>query len=203
MVESPGALGDHHPDLTTLLNVRRNSPIRMWVDPVSPATGLFLPYLDLDGHSNGGRPFRFRGRYEVELRTLPDPSDELSDLVARCIHAVRAWAVLRNAGDQLIPMDYDTPWGYLYRLQRDLPTLRDRGLPHLVAMAGRDGEWLGDFVAEYFDAPEVRASVAEDRGLAMALGMTTAPSIQVSNYVFRAEEMPDDIDEQVETLLHF
>jgi hypothetical protein len=202
MVESPGVFGEH-PDLTALLNVRRNSPIRLWVDPVSPATGLFLPYMDIDGHSNGGRPFRFRGRYEVELRTLPDPTDELSDLVARCIHAVRAWAVLRNGGDQLIPMDYDAPWGYLFRLQRDLETVRDRGLPHLVAMAGRDGEWLGDFVAEFFDAPEVRASVAEDRGLAMALGITTAPSIQVSNYVFRSEEMPDDIDDQVETLLHF
>jgi hypothetical protein len=202
MVESPGAFAEHL-DLATLLSVRRNSPIRVRVDPVSPATSLFLPYLDIDGHSNGGRPYRFRGRYEVELRTLPDPADELSDLVSRCLHAVRAWAVQRNAGDQLIPMDYDVPWGYLFHLQRDLSSLRERGLPHLVATAGRDGEWLGDFVAEHFDAPEVVASVSEDRGLAMALGISAAPSVQVSNYVFRAEEMPDDVAEQVETLLHF
>jgi hypothetical protein len=200
MVEIPGVIGEH-PDLAGLLAVRRNSPIRVWVDPASPATGLFLPYLDIDGHSNGGRPYRFRGRHEVELRVFPDPTDDMSDLVARCIHAVRAWAVLRNAGDQLIPMDYDVPWGYLFHLQRDLATLRARGLPHLVAMAGRDGEWLGDFVAEYFDAPEVQASVAEDRSLAMALGITAAPSVQVSNWVFRAEEMPDNIDDQVEQLL--
>jgi hypothetical protein len=37
----------------------------------------------------------------------------------------------------------------------------------------------------------------------MALGISAAPSVQVSNYVFRAEEMPDDVAEQVETLLHF
>ena len=201
MAQSPGVFGDHA-DLTTLLSIRRNSPIRVWLDPVSPATGVFLPYLDIDGHANGGRPFRFRGKYEVELRMLPDPTDELSDLVARCIHAVRAWAVLRNAGDQLIPMDSEVPWGYLVHLQRDLSSLRERGLPHLVAMAGRDGEWLGDFVAEHFDAPEVVASVAEDRHLALALGITAAPSVQVSNYIFRAEEMPDDIDTQVETLIH-
>ena len=201
MAEIPGVVGEH-PDLDYLLGVRRNSPIRMWVDPVSPATGLFLPYLDIDGHANGGRPYRFRGRHEVELRVLPDPTDELSDVTSRCLHAIRAWAVLRNAGDQLIPMDYDVPWGYLVNLQRDLGSLRERGLPHLVALAGREGEWMGDFVAEFFDAPEVVASVAEDRSLALALGITAAPSIQVSNYIFRAEEMPDNIDDQVEQLLY-
>ncbi|HEX5016140.1 MAG TPA: hypothetical protein VFX15_00965 [Actinomycetes bacterium] len=201
MAQSPSVYGDSS-DLTTLLSIRRSSPIRVWVDPASPATGMFLPYLDVDGHSHGGRPYRFRGAHEIELRTLPDPTDELSDLVARCVHAVRAWAVQRNAGDQLVPMDYDVPWGYLVHLQRDLGSLRERGLPHLVATAGRDGEWLGDFVAEHFDAPEVEASVAEDRSLAMALGITTAPSVQVSNHIFRAEEMPDDIDGQVESLLH-
>ena len=200
MIENASVYGDT-PDLAGLLAVRRNSPIRVWVDPVSPATGLFLPYLDIDGHSNGGRPYRFRGSIEVELRVLPDPTDALSDLVACCLQAVRAWAVLRNAGDQLVPMDYDVPWGYLFHLQRDLPSLRERGLPHLVATAGRDGEWLGDFVAEHFDAPEVQAAVAEDRALAMALGISAAPSIQVANHVFLAEEMPDDIDTQVEALL--
>jgi hypothetical protein len=109
MIENASVYGDT-PDLAGLLAVRRNSPIRVWVDPVSPATGLFLPYLDIDGHSNGGRPYRFRGTIEVELRVLPDPTDALSDLVACCLQAVRAWAVLRNAGDQLVPMDYDVPW---------------------------------------------------------------------------------------------
>jgi hypothetical protein len=35
----------------------------------------------------------------------------------------------------------------------------------------------------------------------MALGISAAPSIQVANHVFLAEEMPDDIDTQVESLL--
>ncbi len=120
-----------HPDLAELLATRRASPISVWVDPVSPATGLFLPYLDIDGHSNGGRPWRFRGHHEVQLRLLPDPNDELSNLAARCIVAVRAWAVARGAGDELVPMDYDVPWGYLFHLQRDLHTLRERGLAAL------------------------------------------------------------------------
>jgi hypothetical protein len=37
----------------------------------------------------------------------------------------------------------------------------------------------------------------------MALGISAAPSEKVSYYVFRAVEMPDDVAEQVETLLHF
>ena len=93
--------------------------------------------------------------------------------------AVRAWAVLRGAGDELVPMEYEVPWGYLFHLQRDLLTLRDRGLPHLVATAGRDGDWLGNWVSEYFDAPEVHAAVAKDRSTANALSITTAPSLMV------------------------
>ena len=108
------------PDLPSLLAHRRPSPISVWIDPTSPATGVFLPYLDIDGHANGGRPWRFRGHHEVALRLLPDPADELSSLTARCVLAVRAWAVLRNAGDHLVPLDYDAPWSYLFHLQRDL-----------------------------------------------------------------------------------
>lgn len=193
--------GDHR-DLAALLAQRRPSPINVWLDPVSPATTLFLPYLDIDGHSNGGRPWRFRGHHEVELRLLPDPDDELSQLAARCIVAVRAWAVLRGAGDELIPMEYEVPWGYLFHLQRDLLTLRDRGLPHLVATAGQDGDWLGDWVSEYFDAPEVHAVVAKDRATANALSIGVAPSLMVGGTVFRAEQMPDDIDVQIEELLN-
>jgi hypothetical protein len=195
-----GEFGDH-PDLATLLAQRRSSAISVWLDPVSPATNLFLPYIDIDGHSNGGRPWRFRGHHEVQLRMLPDPDDELSDLAARCIVAVRAWAVLRGAGDELVPMEYEVPWGYLFHLQRDLLTLRDRGLPHLVAVAGRDGDWLGNWVSEYFDAPEVHAAVAKDRSTANALSITTAPSVMVGGTIFRAEQMPDDIDVQIEQLL--
>lgn len=191
----------HHLDLTRLLAHRRPSPISVWLDPVSPATGLFLPYLDIDGHSNGGRPWRFRGRQEVQLRFLTDPNDELSDLTARCIMAVRAWAVARGAGDELVPMDYDVPWGYLFRLQRDLVTLRESGLPFLVAAAGRDGDWLGDWVSEYFNAPEVHSAVAKDRTTAAALTISAAPSLMVGGTVFRAEEMPDDIDSQIEKML--
>jgi hypothetical protein len=195
-----GEAGDR-PDLAQLLAQRRTSSISVWVDPISPATGLFLPYLDIDGHSNGGRPWRFRGHHEVQLRLLPDPSDQLSDLVARCIVAVRAWAVLRGAGDELVPMDYDVPWSYLFQLQRNLPALRQQGLPYLVATAGRDGDWLGDWVSEYFDAPAVHAAVARDGATANALSIREAPTVMVGGTVFRAEEMPDDIDTQIEQLL--
>jgi len=195
-----GAFGQHL-DLAELLATRRASPISVWIDPISPATGLFLPYLDIDGHSNGGRPWRFRGHHEVQLRLLPDPDDKLSDLAARCIVAVRAWAVARGAGDELVPMDYDVPWSYLYQLQRDLPALRTQGLPFLVATAGRDGDWLGDWVSEYFDAPEVHSEVARDAATASALSIKAAPTVMVGGTVFRAEEMPDDIDTQIEQLL--
>ncbi|MCZ3385972.1 MAG: DsbA family protein [Actinomycetia bacterium] len=201
LLADPGGEFDPEPDLTRLLSNRRSSAISVWVDPISPATGLFLPYLDIDGHSNGGRPWRFRGHHEVQLRLLPDPNDELSGLVARCIVAVRAWAVLRGAGDKLVPMDYDVPWGYLFHLQRDLLTLRQLGLPHLVATAGRDGDWLGNWVSQYFDAPEVHEAVAKDMATARALTISEAPTVMVGGTVFRAEEMPDDIDAQVEALL--
>lgn len=186
------------PDLAALLDEHRPSRLHLWLDPASPATALFLPYLDIDGHAHGGRPWRFRGRHEVELRLLPDPTDALSLLTARCVLAVRAWAVLRNAGDELVPLDYDTPWSYLHHLQRDLATLRERELPHLVATAGRDGEWLGDWVAEYFDAPEIHAALRADQVRAEALGITAPPSLLVGESVYRAEQMPDDIASQVE-----
>lgn len=195
-----GAYGDHA-DLTTLLAYRRPSAISVWVDPVSPATGLFLPYLDIDGHAHGGRPWRFRGHHEVELRLLPEADDPFGQVVAQCILAVRAWAVLRGAGDELIPMEYDVPWGYLFHLQRDLRSLRELGLPHLVATAGRDGEWLGNWVSEYFDSPEVRAAVDKDRAAANALSISNGPSVMVRGTIFRAEEMPDDVDVQIEQLL--
>ncbi len=195
-----GEFGDH-PDLATLLAYRRPSPISIWVDPVSPATGLFLPYLDIDGHSHGGRPWRFRGHHEVELRLLPEADDPFGQLVAQCVLAVRAWAVLRGAGDELIPMEYDVPWGYLFNLQRDLHSLRELGLPHLVATAGRDGDWLGNWVSEYFDSPEVHAAVDKDRAAANALSIGAAPSCMVRGTIFRAEEMPDDIDAQIDQLL--
>lgn len=201
MTEAWNGPGSARPDLGALLAQRRPSLISVWIDPTSPATGLFLPYLDIDGHANGGRPWRFRGHHEVELRLLPDPDDDLSAVTARCVLAVRAWAVLRNAGDELVPIDYDAPWSYLHHLQRDLLTLRDRELQHLVATAGRDGDWLGDWVAEYFDAPEVHAALRADQVDATSIGITAAPSVVVGGVVFRAEEMPDDIAAQVDALV--
>lgn len=196
-----GGVFGENPDLGELLAHRRQSDISVWIDPVSPATGLFLPYLDIDGHAHGGRPWRFRGHHEVELRLLPEVGDDFGHLVARCIMTVRAWAVLRGAGDELVPMDYDVPWGYLFNLQRDLHSLRELGLPHLVATAGRDGDWLGNWVSEYFDSPEVHAAVDKDRVTANALSINAAPSVMAGGTVFRAEEMPDDVDVQVELLL--
>ncbi len=70
-----------------------------------------------------------------------------------------------------------------------------------MATAGRDGDWLGEWVSEYFDAPEVHSEVARDVATASALSIGAAPSVMVGGTVFRAEEMPDDIDTQIEQLL--
>lgn len=189
-------------DLAQLLGRRRTAPISVWLDPLSPATGLFLPYLDLDGHANGGRPWRFRGRHGVQLRLLPPPDDELSSVAARCIVAARAWAVARGGDDEIVAMDYEIPWGYLFHLQSDLLAARNVGLPHLVATAGRDGDLLSEWVSSYYDAPEVAAEVGRDASTAHALSIGVAPSVMVGGTVFRAEEMPDDIDMQIEQMLN-
>ena len=48
LVGDGGGEFGQHADLTQLLAARRSSPISVWVDPVSTATNLFLPYLDID-----------------------------------------------------------------------------------------------------------------------------------------------------------
>ena len=188
---------DEQPDLEKLLLFDRAVEFDVWLDPLSPATSLLLPYLDLDGHTNGGRPWRFRGSQDVGLRLLPDPDDALSCVAARCILAVRAWAVRRAAGDNLIPMDYDLPWAYLGAMLRDIRSVRTVGLPHLVSLAGREGEWLGDWVAEYRDSDAVRSALAAEIEEATALGVTDAPTIIVRNLLYDFTNMPDDIAEQI------
>ena len=184
-------------DLVALLSQKRPAAFDLWLDPLSPATALFLPYLHLDGHANGGRPWRFRGHDDVGLRLLPDPDDEISCLAARCILTVRAWAVQRAAGDTLVPMDYDLPWAYLGDMLRDASSVRSLGLPQLVSMAGRKGEWLGDWVAEYRDSREVRAALAGERAEAEALGIVETPTVVLGDLYFEPATMPDDIADQL------
>lgn len=188
-------------DLAALLAVRRRCPLDFWLDPLSPATAVLMPYLDLDGHSHGGLPWRFRGRHCVGLRLLPDPTDELSMLVARCVLATRAWAVEREGDDHIVSMDYDVPWGYVAALQRDLGAVHAFGLSHLVATAGRQGDWLGDWVAEHQQASAVGAALADDQQLAQRLGIVDTPCIVVRGARFAASSMPDDVGARVEALL--
>lgn len=188
-------------DLAALLAVRRPCPVDLWLDPLSPATSVLLPYLDLDGHAHGNLPWRFRGRHCVGLRLLPTPGDALSTLVARCVLATRAWAVEREGDDHIVAMDYDVPWGYLATLQQDLGAVRDFGLSHLVAAAGRQGDWLGDWVAEHQDSPEVAAALSADVAEAHRLGIVEPPCVVVGTTRFVAAEMPDDVGEQVAALL--
>lgn len=188
-------------DLTALLAVRRPRAVDLWVDPLSPATALLLPYLDLDGLSHGGRPWRFRGRHCVGLRLLPDPYDPMSDLAARCLLASRAWAVEREGDDLIVAMDYDVPWAYVAALQRDLGAVRQFGLSHLVATAARQGDWLGDWVAENHGDPAVLAALADERVAASQLGIAEAPCVVTRDARFFAATMPDDVGDRLDVLL--
>ena len=189
------------PDLAELLAFQRPTSFEVWIDPLSPATALLLPYIDLDGHAHGGRPWRFRGHDEVAMRLLPEPGDDLSALAARCILAVKAWAVQRSRGDTLVPMDYDLPWGYLGNLLRDLDAVRVRGLPHMVALAGREGDWLGDWVAEYREHPAIHDALNAEIQTAQIESITDAPSLCVGDLIYEPASMPDDINDQVALIL--
>jgi hypothetical protein len=185
----------------SLLNFERPTAFDLWLDPLSPATGLLLPYLHLDGHANGGRPWRFRGYDEVGLRLLPEPGDKESALAARCIIAVRAWAVKEEASSDLIPMDYDLPWAYLGNILRDSRTVRTHGLPHLVALAGREGNWLGDWVAEYREHPAIYSVLAAEAEAAKLDGITETPAVRIGSWLYEPSRMPDDIADQLAKLL--
>jgi hypothetical protein len=80
---------------------------------------------------------------------------------------------------------------------RDIGSVRGIGLPHLVSLAGREGEWLGDWVAEYRESPEVHAALAAERVAATTIGITEAPSILVADAVYEPASMPDDIADRV------
>lgn len=189
------------PDLPRLLQPTGAYPIDLWLDPLSPATAVIMPHLDLDGGSHGGRPWRFRGEVPVGLRLLPDPGDSLAQLAACCLLAARAWAVQREGDDLIVPMDYDLPWGLLATIQEDLPGARADGLPHLVALAGRQGDWLGDWVAEYCQHPAVRAALEAERADAAAAGVAEVPTVVVADTRFGPAEMPDDVAQQVASLV--
>ncbi|HVQ86696.1 MAG TPA: hypothetical protein VMT88_00795 [Actinomycetes bacterium] len=185
------------PDLISLLSFERPTAFDIWLDPLSPATALFLPYLNLDGLAHGGRPWRFRGHDDVGLRLLPDPSDGASCLAARCILAVRAWAVQQEANSELVPMDYDLPWAYLGNMLRDIATVRSLGLPHMVALAGREGNWLGDWVAEYREDPVIHSVLSAEAESARLEGVTETPTVHVGSWLYEPSRMPDDIADQV------
>ena len=192
---------DTSPDLAPLLAFRRACLVDFWLDPVSPATALLLPHLNLDGLAHEGQPWRFRGRSLVGLRLLPAPDDDVGRLVARSILALRAWAVHREGDNDIVPMDYDLPWSYLAAVQRDLTAVREFGLPHLVALAGREGDWLGDWLAEFWDDPAVHDELDREATAAHALGVIEAPCIVVGQYRFDAATMPDDVHERVAAAL--
>ena len=194
-------MNSQQPDLAALLAFQRPTSLEVWIDPLSPATALLLPYLDLDGHAHGGRPWRFRGHDEVAMRLLPEPGDEMSALAARCILTVKAWAVEQSGGNQLVPMDYDLPWGYLGSLLRDLDAVRARGLPHLVALAGREGDWLGDWVAEYREHPAIHDALNLELETARAESITESPSLCVADLIYEPASMPDDINDQIALIL--
>lgn len=192
---------DTGPDLESLLAFRRPCLVDFWLDPVSPATALLLPHLDLDGLAHDGQPWRFRGHSLVGLRLLPEPGDDVSALVSRSLLALRAWAVHREGDDDIVPMDYDLPWSFLAAVQRDLAAVRQFGLPHLVALAGREGDWLGDWLAEFWDDPAVHEELGREVESAHALGVTQAPCVVVGHQRFEAETMPDDLHDRVAAAL--
>ncbi|MFZ0322797.1 MAG: hypothetical protein WAN48_01565 [Actinomycetes bacterium] len=185
------------PPLGELLAVERQAAVDLWVDPLSLATGVILPELDLDGHAHGGRLWRLLGRYEIRLRLLPDPADEASMLAARALLAARAWAVMREHGDPGPGMDYEIPWSLLASLVRDEAAVRSFGRQHLIVLAAREGDWLGDWVAEYVDDPSVVAALAAEVEDARAAGINEVPTIVAGDLRFDPATMPDDVHERV------
>ena len=181
------------PPIAELLAFEREAAVELWLDPLALATSVIMPELDLDGHSHGGRPWRLVGHYEVRLRLLPDPEDEASMLAARAVLAARAWAVMREHGDPGPGMDYEIPWSLTASLVRDEVTVRTYGRQHLVVLAAREGDWLGDWVAEYVDDPAVVDALAQERVMALARGVQLAPAVTIGGLLFDADTMPDDI----------
>jgi len=194
-------VGEHPEGIDALASLRRACPVDLWLDPMSPSTMVLMPFLDLDGRNHGGQPWRFLGRHCVGLRLLADPDDPVSGLVARCIVAARAWAFRREGDDAIVLMDYDVPWSYLAAIQRDLASVREYRLSHLVALAGHEGDWLGDWVAEHHDHPAVHSAVDEEAAAAGAAGVTTAPAVTAQGRIFEAASMPDDIHVQLARLV--
>jgi hypothetical protein len=190
-------MSDGSVDLERLLSHEHAVRFDVWLDPVSPATTLLLPYLHLDGRTHGGRPWRFRGRDDVGLRLVSAADDDVSSLAVRCILSVRAWAVAQEAGDDLVPMDYELPWSYLGDILRDLAGVRQRGLPHLVALAGREGEWLGNWVAQYHDHPSIIEAEARGLTAAQQLSVIDLPTVIVASHRYEAATMPDDIADRL------
>ena len=182
--------------LAELLAFEREAAVELWLDPLSLATTVIMPELDLDGHSHGGRPWRLAGRHEVRLRLLPDPDDEASTLAARAVLAARAWAVMREHGDPGPGMDYEIPWSLTASLVRDEVAVRTYGRQHLIVLAAREGDWLGDWVAEYVDDPAVFAALAAEAAVAVTRGVQFAPAVTVGGLLFDAETMPDDIHQR-------
>jgi hypothetical protein len=194
-------VSEHPAGIDALARVRRACPVDLWLDPVSPASQVLMPFLDLDGHAHGGQPWRFRGRHCVGLRPVADRDDPVSGLVARCIVAVRAWAFQREGDDEIVLMDYDVPWSFLAGVQRDLTAVRQHRLSHLVALAGHEGDWLGDWLAEYHDHPAVHAAVDAEAAAATASGVDATPAITARGEVFGPATMPDDIHVRLARLI--
>jgi hypothetical protein len=185
------------PDLAALLATPDDAAVELWADPLSPATSILMAELDLDGHTNGGRPWQVRGRDRVALRLLPEPGDQTAELAACAVLTARAWAVLREAGDPIVPMAYEVPWSLLAGIARDHGAVREFGLPHLITLAAHEGDWLGDWLAEYVRTPAVLNALEGWRASAAGQGIGDLPTVVARGVHFPASTMPDDIRQRV------
>lgn len=181
----PGAV-----DLATLLDHPRQGSFDAWLDLLSPTCRDAVTLLGLDVHRAHGRPWFFHGSEPVRIRHLPDEkAHRYSALAARALEVVRAWAV--RQGGSALPLDYEVPWRFAVAVLRDQEQVARYGLAHLVALANHEGEWLGDWVAEYVDTPAVRAVVAGDVAVARELGIRVAPAFVVGGQRLEGGDVVD------------
>ncbi len=186
-------------DLAPLLAHPRRGAFDLWVDLLSPTCRDAVALLGLDGASRAGRPWCFHGTLPVRLRHLPD--DHLhphAGLAARAVEVVRAWAVRQRS--QSLPLDYEAPWRFAIAVLQDQDAVARFGLPQLVALADHEGEWVGDWVAEFAGHPAVREQVAADAAAARDLGVRIPPAYLVGTQLVRGDDLAD-VTARVEGLL--
>lgn len=171
----------------------------MWVDLLSPICREAVSLLGLDTTRRGARPWCFHGTLPVRLRHLPDrTAHPRAGQAARAVEVVRAWAVQQHSTS--LPLDYEAPWRFALAVLHDQDGVARYGLPQLVALADREGEWVADWVAEHVDHPAVHEQVAADEAAARSIGVTTAPAYLVGTQLVRGTDLAD-VTARVEGLL--